>query len=163
MKRFLFALLMVGVMLTGCGSDNKEEMEKAADSMRSVSINDVYDTISALSAEKMVMIDDNLIENYYGINTEDLSEYVFAQAENPTSAETIIIAKAKKDVDVSKYEENINNVLTQKTDEMTNYNLPDQVKLIEKTKKKFNDDSFYVVISDKGDIMAETIEKGLDI
>lgn len=163
MKKFLFALVITGVLLSGCGSDTKEEMANVAESMESISISDVYGTISALSSENMVMINDNLIENYYGINAEDFSEYVFAQAENPTSAETIIIAKAKDGIDISSYEENIDNILAQKSEEMTNYNLPDQVKLIENVEKKFNDDSFYVVISDKAEIMAETIEKGLDI
>ncbi len=163
MKKFLLALVMAGIMLTGCGSDNKEEMANVAESMENISVNDIYDIISALSTEKMVKIDDNLIENYYGINVEDFSEYVFAQAESPTSAETIIIAKGKDGVDISSYEENINNVIAQKKDEMTNYNLPDQVKIIEKTEKEFNDNFFYVVISDKSEIMAETIEKGLGI
>ncbi len=163
MKKIFLALVMAGVLLTGCGSSNKEEMTEAVESMENISVADVYDTISALTQTKMVEINDNLFENYFGINSEDFSEYVFAQSEDPTSAETIIIAKAKENVDISGYENNIENVIEQKTAEMNNYNLPEQVKLIENAEMKFNDDSMYIVIADKAEIMAETIEKGLGI
>lgn len=41
MKKFLFALVITGVLLSGCGSDTKEEMANVAESMESISISDV--------------------------------------------------------------------------------------------------------------------------
>lgn len=163
MKKLLFAIIITGIMLTGCGSGNNNEMQQIADEISNVTVNEVYDTISALSSEKMVVLDDSLIENYYGINTSDFSEYIFAQAESPMSAETIIIAKAKEDVDISTYKNNIDNVIEQKIDEMNNYNLPEQAELLDKAEKKFNNNSLYVVISKEAPVMAETIEIGLGI
>lgn len=158
MKKLLFAVLMTCVLLVGCGS-SKEEMEKAV----AVNTDDLYTTVSALTETKMVKLNDSLIENYYGIPTADLEEYVFAQSEDPTSAETIIMVRAKDGVDLSKYEENINNVIAQKTDEMNNYNEPEQVELLEKANVKFSENGFYVVVADKSDVIAETIEKGLGL
>ena len=163
MKKLLFAIIITGLILTGCGSGNNDEMQQITDEMSNVTINEVYDTISALSSEKMVVLDDSLIENYYGINASDFSEYVFAQAESPMSAETIIIAKAKDGIDISTYKNNIDNVIEQKTDEMNNYNLPEQAELLSKAEKKFNNNSLYVIISKEAPVMAETIEIGLGI
>lgn len=163
MKKYILAALLAAIMLTGCGSSNEEAAQEVMESMENENVESIYSTVSALSTESLVKINDSLIENYYGINPEDFSEYVFAQCESPMSAETIIIAKAKDGVDISGYEENIDNIIEQRKGEMTNYNLPDQVVLLENAEKGFSDAGFYLVISEKAETIAETIEKGLGL
>ena len=52
---------------------------------------------------KLTELDPQYLSNYYGIDTTDLDEYVFAQSDTPeSSAETIIIIKSE---DTSKFED----------------------------------------------------------
>ncbi len=163
MKKLLCAVFLVSILLTGCGNDTQKEMTETAQAVENASVEEIYNTISSLSQTKMVVLNDKLIENYYGIQPADFDEYVFAQAENPKSAEMIIIAKAKDGVDISTYMNNINNVLEQKTDEMVNYNEPEQAELIENSKHKFSDKALYIVVSPEADTMAKTIENSLGL
>ena len=48
-----------------------------------------------MSDDSLVEMNDNYISNYYGIDVADLQDYVFAQSDDPTSAETIIIFKCQ--------------------------------------------------------------------
>lgn len=161
MKKLLYVLIMTGLLLTGCGSSAKQEMTDIAANTQNESLLDVYTNISALTDTKMVILDESMIENYYGIQVSDLDEYIFAQAESPTSAEMIIMARAKDGIDISIYKNNIDNVIEQKTDEMKNYNEPDQAELLDNVERKFSDKALYVVVSDKADVMADTIENSL--
>ena len=84
-----------------------------------------------------------------------------AQSDDPTSAAMIIIALPNDGEDISEYEDNIKNILSQKTDEMTNYDQPEQVELLNNAETLFNDKGFYVVVSDNASAIAETISKDL--
>lgn len=163
MKKLLCAVIMTGVLLTGCGNDTKQEMTDTANAVTLQSVNDIYTTVSALTDSTLVELDDKMIKNYFGIDAADLDDYVFAQSEDPTSAEMIIIAKASADTDISKYETNIENILEQKKSEMTNYNEPEQAKLVEDAEKDFESNTMYVVVAAKADTIAETIENGLGL
>ncbi|MGN1319399.1 MAG: DUF4358 domain-containing protein [Lachnospirales bacterium] len=163
MKKLLFAILTAGVLLTGCGSDTKEEMKQFTSESANESAENLYTALSALSTTNFTKLDDTMIENYYGISVSDLSDYVFAQADDPTSAEMIIIVRGNANSDLTVYKENIENVISQKTDEMTNYNEPEQVELLENAKVRVETNAMYVVVGDNADMMAETIENGLGL
>lgn len=161
MKKFLCAILAVGMLLTGCGSDTQEQMQNTVSDAANQSVASLYDTVKALSSTDLVKIDDALISNYYGVDTSKLSEYVFAQAKEPTSAEIIIIAKPAAGVDLSIYKENFNHAIDQKKDEMTNYNEPDQVELLDNAVVEVNNKGICIVVSDKADAISTTILNSL--
>lgn len=161
MKKLLWAIFMATILFTGCGSDTKDEMNQAVASAENTDVKTVYDTVSALSSGNLAVLDDNMISNYYGVDTSRLKDYVFAQSDDPTSAAMIIIALPNDGEDVSEYEDNIKNILSQKTDEMTNYDQPEQVELLNNAETLFNDKGFYVVVSDNAAAIAETISKDL--
>lgn len=174
MKKFLCTVFMTGILLAGCGSDANNATNDTTESVISEfsssdsaddsdSIEDIYAEASALTDTKLVSLDDTLIENYYGVNTDDFDDYVFAQAEDPKSAEMIIIAKAKDGVDISTYKSNIDNIIEQKTGEMTNYNEPEQVELLENAKTEFTDSAMIVVVSDEADTITDTIKEKLGL
>ena len=163
MKKFICAILMAGVLLCGCSNSSSEDIANTITEGANESVESLYATAEALTDEKMVKLEDSYILNYYGIDTSKFSEYVFAQAESPMSAQTIIIARAKDGEDVSGYKENIENVMEQKVGEMVNYNLPDQVKLIEYAEVRVSQKGICVVISPKAETIAPNIQKGLNL
>lgn len=83
---------------------------------------------------KLTELDPQYLSNYYGIDTTDLDEYVFAQSDTPeSSAETIIIIKSE---DTSKFEDYKTSFENYKSKKSRTYKLqsPDQAKLVDKSK-----------------------------
>ena len=101
----LFAILVCGLMITvsGCGSNKSDnETTQSSQNVESKSVKDIYASVSAMAEGKLTELDPQYLSNYYGIDTTDLDEYVFAQSDTPeSSAETIIIIKS---ADTSKFD-----------------------------------------------------------
>ena len=111
---------------------------------------------------KLTELDPQYLSNYYGIDTADLDEYVFAQSDTPeSSAETIIIIKSADTSKFDSYKTSFENYKKQKSQELTNYNLPDQAKLVDKSKVVEKGNYLYLVISKNADEIIDTIEKNI--
>lgn len=161
----LFAILVCGLMITvsGCGSNNKDnENTQSSQNVELKSVKDIYTTVSAMAEGTLTELDPQYLSNYYGIDTADLDEYVFAQSDTPeSSAETIIIIKSKDTSKFDDYKTSFENYKKQKSQELTNYNLPDQAKLVDKSKVVEKGNYLYLVISKNADEIIDTIEKNI--
>lgn len=148
----LFVIVMAVCFFAGCNDSNERG---------NVSVSTVYSGISPMAEGTLVEMNDNYISNYYGIDVADLQEYVFAQSDDPKSAETIIIFKCQDTEKRKLYVEAVENALNQKYDELTNYDLPDEAKLVKQSKIKKSDDLVYLVISDKSKEMNKIIKDSI--
>ncbi len=144
-------LLISALLLTGCGGSGNE----------SASISTIYDSISPMAEGTLVVMDDSYISNYYGIDTADLSEYVFAQSDDPKSAETIIMFRCADAEKMKAYSSAVENSLNQREEELSNYDLPDEAKLVKNAKVTKKGDLVYLVISDKGGDMTRIIKDSI--
>lgn len=153
MNKILKIITAAAVMcsLAGCGNNNNENVD----------INTIYSGISPMAEGTLVEMSENYISNYYGINTADLSQYVFAQSDDPTSAETIIIFECDDTEKRETYVESVNNALNQKYDEMSNYDLPDEAKLVKDAKVKTKGNLVYLIISDNADSMNKIVKDSI--
>ncbi len=153
MKKIIYmtAAALLSFSLAGCGDSTNEN----------VNIDTIYSGISPMTEETLVIMNDNYISNYYGIDVADLSEYIFAQSDDPKSAETIIIFKCDNSEKRKTYVEAINNSLDQKLEELTNYDLPDEAKLVKAAKVKTSGNLVYLVISDNADSMNKIIKDSI--
>lgn len=152
MKRVIRLLIaaMAVCMLAGCGSDGSN-----------INISTVYSGIAPMAESTLVEMNDNYISNYYGIDVSDLQEYVFAQSEDPKSAETIIIFKCQDKEKRSAYIKAVENSLELKYDELSNYDLPEEAKLVKGSKIKTSGDLVYLVISNNSDDMNKIIKDSI--
>ena len=70
----------------------------------------------------------------------------------------------RKSEDTSKFEDyktSFENYKKQKSQELTNYNLPDQAKLVDKSKVVEKGNYLYLVISENANEIIDTIEKNI--
>lgn len=147
----IIAAALAVCALAGCGSNNNENVD----------IDTIYNGISPMAEGTLVEMNDNYISNYYGIDVADLSQYVFAQSDDPTSAETIIIFMCDDSEKRKTYVEAVNNALDQKFDELTNYDLPDEAKLVKDAKVKISGNLVYLIISDNADSMNKIVKDSI--
>lgn len=147
----IIAAALAVCALAGCGGNNNENID----------IDTIYNGISPMAEGTLVEMNDNYISNYYGIDVADLSQYVFAQSDDPTSAETIIIFMCDDSEKRKTYVEAVNNALDQKFDELTNYDLPDEAKLVKDAKVKTSGNLVYLIISDNADSMNKIVKDSI--
>lgn len=161
----VFAILILGAMITvaGCGNNNSNDtVTQSSQGIKAKSVQEIYKDVSAMAEGKLTELDAQYLSNYYGIDTADLEEYVFAQSDTPeSSAETIIILKAKDTSKFDAYRESFENYKKQKSQELTNYNLPDQAKLVNRSQIVENGNYLYLIISQNADEIADAIEKSI--
>lgn len=148
----LFVIAVSLCTFAGCNGSNNSG---------NISVSTVYSGISPMAEGTLVEMNDNYISNYYGIDVADLQEYVFAQSDDPKSAETIIIFKCQDGEKRKLYVQAVENALNQKYDELTNYDLPDEAKLVKQSKIRKSDDLVYLVISDKSKEMNKIIKDSI--
>lgn len=150
-RRISAILLISALALTGCKGGSDE----------SISISTLYDSLSPMAEGTLVAMDDSYISNYYGIDTADLSEYVFAQSDDPKSAETIIMFRCADEEKLKTYKSAVENSLSQREEELANYDLPDEAKLVKNAKVVNKGDFVYLVISDMGKDMNKIIKDSI--
>lgn len=107
-----------------------------------------------------MVFDDEFLMNYYGIDASLLEEYVFSMSEDATSAETIVVMKAKQQEDVEMLSELMQVVVEEKKNEMENY-LPEQFAIVEKAEVKIQGSYLWLVISENEQSIKKMIEDGL--
>ncbi len=154
MKRTI-SILLAAVMLfaVGCGKQGEKNIDTD-----SLDIDEFYESIGSMTNEELVTLDDTYISNYYGINIADLDGYVFAQSEDPNSAESVIIFKCKDETKRSEYVKAVQNAIVQKIDELKNYGQPEQAKLAEDCSMSQIGDLVYAVISPNAEEICSALE-----
>ena len=165
-----YAIILSCTLLLGCCSQAVPAESTSADtttvqmenpSKEAKSIADIYDEIAAnVTLSSPVAMDDDFISNYYGIDASTLEEYVFSMSEDATSAETIIIMKAKDASNISSLSDCLQVVVDEKKNEMENY-LPEQFAIVEKSSVKTKDNYVWLVISENADDINKIIEADL--
>lgn len=156
MKRVLALVLLCILSLTACGKSDLKQAEEVVSTTKAVK--DIYNEVSALSDVKLTELDAEYVKNYYGIDMSELSEGIFARADDPQLAETIIIIRAADENKLADYKSIIDNVLSQREQEMVNYNLPEQAELVKDARVVTKGNVLYAVVSDKAKDIAEAIE-----
>ena len=103
---------------------------------------------------------DDFISNYYGIDVNTLDEYVFSMSEIATSAETVVILKAKDGGSTGQLSTSLQTVIDQKKAETENY-LPDQFQIVDKSSVQVSGNYVYLVISPHADSINPIIQAGI--
>ena len=168
-KRYL--LILTGVMLLSGCADSAPADTASTDSTATVqteevqreakAITDIYDEITkSVTLYSPFCWDEEFISNYYGIDVTSLEEYVFSMSEEATSAETIIIMKAKDSSSVSSISDCLQMVVDEKKNEMENY-LPEQYEIVAKSSVQTKDNYVWLVISENADAITKIIEESI--
>lgn len=171
MKKITFnkyAILLTGALLLGgCSQEQaasavqSEDISAQSTQKEAKSITDIYAEIEAsVTLYSPFCWDDDYISNYYGIDVSALDEYVFSISEDATSAEAIIIMKAKDTSDVAALSDCLQVVVDEKKNEMENY-LPEQFKIVEKSSVQTKDNYVWLVISENADAITKIIKDGI--
>lgn len=164
----LAVALVSAVLLGGCGgaeensaavSTDNVSAQKIEDEVKETkSVDEIYSEITqSVELISPVEMDDEFISNYYGIEPDTLEEYVFSMSEEATSAETVVIMKAKDEAAVSDIEAALNTVIDEKRAEMENY-LPEQFEIVDKSSVSSKGNYVWLVISQNQDAILEIIE-----
>lgn len=138
----------------------EETKAETADSAQAAgkSISDIYGEISqTVSLNSPMLVPDDFIMNYYGIDVNTLDEYVFSMSEAAISAETVVILKAKDAGSTGALKDSLQMVIDQKRSEMENY-LPDQFQIVDKSSVQVKGNYVYLVISDQADAINRIIQ-----
>lgn len=153
MKKVINFMVAAGaaLMLSACSGANTTNID----------VKTVYSGIAPMSGDALVEMKDNYIMNYYGIDVSNLQQYVFAQSEDPKSAETIIVFKCEDKTKRAEYKADVENALNQKYEELSNYNLPDEAKLVKEAEVNSKGDIVYLVISDNAKDMNKIIKDSI--
>lgn len=165
MKKLIF-LMILSLFLMGCGGKEKNietrEIIETIETMVEKSIAEIYEEIlNDVELPVMITLNDNYISNYYGVDLELIEEYFFANAEEIIYADTIIILKAKNEENMPELQQILETIISQKKLELENY-LPEQFKIVDKSKVKSSGNYVYLVMSDEENKILEIIEKYID-
>lgn len=177
----MLAVAMGVAVLSGCSKQETEgtntqsvvlvEEETSPAKTDSVQAEPIYENVKSLTdiyaqiQENVALyspieFDDEFLMNYYGIDASLLEEYVFSMSEDATSAETIVLMKAKETGDVEALKNALQVVVDEKRNEMENY-LPEQFAIVDKAQVEAKDNYIWLVISENEDKIEKIIEDGL--
>lgn len=164
LKRYLLILASV-MLLGGCAESAPASTASTVQSTEAPkeakAIADIYDEITEnVTLCSPFCWDEEFISSYYGIDVSSLEEYVFSMSEDATSAETIIIMKAKASTSVSGLSDCLQMVVDEKKNEMENY-LPDQFEIVAKSSVQTKDHYVWLVISENADAIIKIIEDSI--
>lgn len=154
MGRKLLGLLLAAALLTGCG---------AGTGNGGPSPEEIYRTVQETAAlPALVEMDEGFIRDYYGIEPEKLDGYVFALAEDPLSAETVIIMRARDPGDVESLRTAAASIGERKAAEMRSYEIPEQYQLAAASQVRAKGNYVYLVISQSAEAVEEVIRAALE-
>lgn len=139
----------------------QEEMAQEAETAAGKTVSEIYDEItSQVELVQPMLVPDDFISSYYGIDLSALEEYVFSMSETAISAETVAILKAKEGVDPESLTSALQLVIDQKRAEMENY-LPEQFQIVDASSVRVKGSYVYLVISENEASIVKIIEDGL--
>lgn len=132
--------------------ESEEEVGKA------VSAAEIYEEIGRnVSLISPVEMSESFLSNYYGIDPEQLAEFVFSMSEEATSAETVALMKVKQEEDTERIAEALQVVVEEKRGEMENY-LPEQFEIVNRSAVKKEGPYVWLVISEQEEAISRIIE-----
>lgn len=135
--------------------------ESAAQSETGKTMEEIYKEITeTVEQPEMVILNDNYIANYYGIDLSLLEDYLFASAEDVIFADTIVLMKVKEEASAQTMKEVLDTMIAQKKLELENY-LPEQFQIVEKSEVIVSGTYIYLVISEKADEIQDVITQYL--
>ena len=165
-----YAIILAGALLLGgCSQSAPAESTSAkvtteqseSNPVETKSVSDIYAEIeTSVTLYSPFCWDDDYISNYYGIDVSTLDEYVFSISEDATSAEAVIIMKAKDASDIAALSDCLQVVVDEKKNEMENY-LPEQFEIVKKSSVQTKDNYVWLVISENADAITKIIEDGI--
>lgn len=167
---YILAVLAESVLLLGgCGGKDEQQdisteiQSSAADETNPAeeakSVEEIYAEITqAVSLQSPILVDEDFIMNYYGIDSTKLEEYVFSMSEDATQAECVIVMKARDIGDVDELADALQVVVDEKKNEMENY-LPEQFAIVEKSNVETKGCYVWLVISEQSDVILDIIEE----
>lgn len=153
------------LLLNGCGGNKTRqtisgEVQTAA-AQEAASVAEIYQEITeTVTLASPVLMDEDFIMNYYGIDSALLEEYVFSLSEDAAQAETVIVMKARDAGDLEDLTACLQVVVDEKKNEMENY-LPEQFAIVEKSRVQTRDCYLWLVISEQADAILDIIEKNV--
>lgn len=112
---------------------------------------EIYEEIEkTVEQPEMIVLNDNYIANYYGIDLSLLEDYFFASAQEVIYADMIILMKVKEESSVQTVKDALDTMIAQKKLELENY-LPEQFQIVEKSEVVVSGNYVYLVISEKAE------------
>lgn len=158
--RMLAAMLMAFCLFAGCAggeqtADNGGQEQNQTISARG--LNEIYDDILNLGIlPEMYILEDAYIEGYYGIAPEDISEKVFAIADDSLLADTVIMLRVSESGDAAAIAERFRTVNNQRLAEMESYN-PTQYERASKAVIEVDGNCVYYIITDDNAAVTELL------
>lgn len=126
------------------------------------SIQSIYDEIiQTVELNSPMILPDDFISNYYGIDVSTLEEYIFSMSETAISAETIVILKVKDEQSTESVTASLQMIIDQRKAEMENY-LPEQFQIVEKSSVQVRGNYVYLVISKQADAISRIIQASIE-
>ncbi len=174
-RKSLVILITAAALLGGCGgrsvdtvsesvaesTETKQESAQEETGAAAVSVQSVYEAVeAAVELPSMIKGDDDFISNYYGIDSADLEEYVFAEAEDATLASAVIIMKVKSEDAAERIVGSLNTVINQKAAEMQDY-IPEQYDIVADSSVKTKGLYVYLVIAENAGDIESVIQSSL--
>lgn len=174
MKRILFVILAVTLVFgaVGCGNKKTDNTDKIANDGKkeladagklSKSATEIYSDIQKLDGvamPDMMDLDDEFINNYYGIDVSKFKDYFFTQATVSIQVDTVLIAEVKDKNDLKDMQESIQKILDAKANEMKDY-LVDKYEVVKKASVKTKGNVIYLVISEQAAEIEKVIEDNI--
>jgi len=152
MKRFAalsVAFLLFVSLFAGCAAQNSAKSDRP--------VKEIYADIEVLDVlPEMLTLDDEYIENYFGIDLSTVSEQIFSISGEVVRADMVILVRVKGDKQPVK--DALELILSQKAAEMQNY-LPDQYEIVKKASVEELGDLVYLVVSPERDAIVDLIQK----
>ena len=151
---FFLTLLLGGCLFAGCGSDKNQKEVTVTKSLEEI----YTKMVESVEMPQMVLMDEDYITNYYGIDLTAFDEYVFAAAEDVLLAENIILVKVKDGQSTEPVVSILEKIIKQKKAELESY-LPEQFKIVEKSSVVTKGNYVILIISSKkGELEAQLPE-----
>lgn len=151
---FFLTLLLGGCLFVGCGSDKNQKEVTVTKSLEEI----YTKMVESVEMPQMVLMDEDYITNYYGIDLTAFDEYVFAAAEDVLLAENIILVKVKDGQSTEPVVSILEKIIKQKKAELESY-LPEQFKIVEKSSVVTKGNYVILIISSKkGELEAQLPE-----
>ena len=137
--------------------DTIQENESTLQEETQKTMQEIYQEIMEIIEQpEMVILNDNYIANYYGVDLSLLEDYLFANAEDVIYADTIVLMKVKEEASAQAMKDVLDNMIAQKKLELENY-LPEQFQIVEKSEVVVSGSYVYLIISEKAEEIQSVI------
>lgn len=147
-----FSIMLIALSVTGCGST-----QKAA--IKSPSVKDILEKVKqATDVSEMRDGDETKLKKLYGINKDEVEEFVLLTAPSNIKADELLIIKVKDANSINGIKEKISSRIEKQSSSFKDY-LPDEYYIIQKNIVKTKDNYVIFAVSKNVDKIASTFEE----